>query len=62
MSRLVRDAKVVDLSPSLRGVHVQRGPLLLERGGRAFVLDEREKGQLAKLLEEKFEVPEGGAA
>lgn len=55
MSRLVRNARVLDLSPSARAVDVERGPLLLDRGGRSFVLDEREKKTLYGLLRERFE-------
>jgi hypothetical protein len=50
VSRLIRKAEVIDLSPSCRAVDVENGPLLLDRGGRMFMLDAREKRVLVGFL------------
>ena len=58
MARLVRDARVVDLSPSAVAIDIKRGGLIVERGLRAFRLNEPEKRALYTLLAERYRKPE----
>ncbi len=45
-----KQAAVADVSPSLRAIDVEKGPLLLARGREMFTLDDREKQVLAAFL------------
>lgn len=52
---IVRSAKHALLSAATRAIVVERGPVILERGGRTFVLDEKETQSLLSLIFEPAE-------